>query len=86
MTEKRFTETVSTGIVTDNQTGKEYNCEMRISDEFLELVNDINEGLEYHRRMHEKWKEEALDNSKKVTIICTEEDIIKKLKGDDGND
>ena len=40
MTE-RFTETVSTGIVTDALTGKEYNCEMRIDDDFLNLVNTI---------------------------------------------
>ena len=41
MTEKRFTETLSTGIVTDNVTGKEYKCEMRIDDELLELLNYI---------------------------------------------
>ena len=40
MTE-RFTETVATGIVTDALTGKEYNCEMRIDDDFLNLVNTI---------------------------------------------
>lgn len=28
MSKERFTETVSTGIVTDNLTGKEYKCEM----------------------------------------------------------
>ena len=42
MTEnKRFTETVSTGIVTDNMTNKEYNCEMRIDDNFLHLINNL---------------------------------------------
>ena len=40
MTE-RFTETVATGIVTDTLTGKEYNCEMRIDDDFLNLVNTL---------------------------------------------
>ena len=51
MTEnKRFTETVSTGIVTDNMTNKEYNCEMRIDDNFLHLINNLadeNEQLKY---------------------------------------
>lgn len=40
---KRFTETLSTGMVTDNVTGKEYKCEMRIDDELLELVNTLHE-------------------------------------------
>ena len=47
MTE-RFTETISTGIIKDNQTGIEYSCEMRIDDDFLNLVNaiaDENEQL-----------------------------------------
>lgn len=42
MTEdNRFVETISTGIVTDTVTGKEYNCEMRINDDLLELVNNL---------------------------------------------
>lgn len=40
---KRFKETVSTGAVTDTTTGKEYNCEYRINDELLELINKIAE-------------------------------------------
>ena len=43
MTDKRFTETVSTGIVTDNMTGKEFNCDMRIDDELLDLLNELHE-------------------------------------------
>lgn len=43
MTKKRFKETISTGIVTDTLTGKEYNCEMRIDDELLELLNTLSE-------------------------------------------
>lgn len=50
MNEKRFIETVSTGIVTDNVTGKEYNCEMRIDDELLELLNELSEENERLRR------------------------------------
>lgn len=46
MSEKRFKETLSTGIVTDTKTGKEYKCEMRIDDAFLELVNDLAEDNE----------------------------------------
>ena len=43
MTDKRFTETLSTGIVTDHVTGKEYKCEMRIDDKLLELLNELHE-------------------------------------------
>lgn len=43
MTDKRFTETVSTGIVTDNMTGKEFNCDMRIDDKLLELLNNLSD-------------------------------------------
>jgi hypothetical protein len=43
MTAKRFTETLSTGIVTDHVTGKEYKCEMRIDDKLLELLNELHE-------------------------------------------
>lgn len=42
MTEdNRFVETISTGIVTDTVTGKEYDCEMRINDNLLNLMNNI---------------------------------------------
>lgn len=50
MSEKRFIETLSTGIVTDHVTGKEYNCEMRIDDELLELLNELSEENERLRR------------------------------------
>ena len=43
MTKKRFKETVSTGIITDTITGREYNCEYRIDDELLKLINKIAE-------------------------------------------
>ena len=42
MTNQRFTETLSTGIVTDNMTGKEYKCEMRIDDDLLKLLNELS--------------------------------------------
>ena len=44
MTEKRFTEIVSTQKVIDNQTGKEYNC--LIDDDLLKLLNELHEGNE----------------------------------------
>ena len=50
MTMKRFTETLSTGIVTDNVTGKEYNCEMRIDDDLLSLLNELHEENKRLRR------------------------------------
>lgn len=46
MTNQRFTETLSTGIVTDNFTGKEYKCEMRIDDDLLKLLNELHEENE----------------------------------------
>ena len=49
MTE-RFTETISTGVVTDNKTGIEYSCEMRIDDDFLHLINNIAEEREQLKR------------------------------------
>ena len=60
MTEKRFTETVSTGIVTDNQTGKEYKCDMRIDDDLLEVLNELHEEKEYWK---ERYKQELEKNS-----------------------
>ena len=52
MTEnKRFTETVSTGIVTDNMTNKEYNCEMRIDDNFLHLINNLADENEQLKKI-----------------------------------
>ena len=38
----RFKEIVSTGVVIDIVTGEEYNCEMRISDNLLRLMNDLD--------------------------------------------
>ena len=43
MIKKRFKETLSTGIVTDTVTGKEYKCEMRIDDDLLTLINALDE-------------------------------------------
>lgn len=43
MEKERFIETLSTGIVTDTITGKEYCCDYRINDELLELINKMAE-------------------------------------------
>lgn len=57
MTEnKRFVETISTGIITDTVTGKEYNCEYRVSDEFLELINTIADENEQLKEENKKFK------------------------------
>ena len=58
MSEKRFTETISTGIVTDNKTGIEYSCEMRIDDDFLNLVNIIADGNE---QLKDKYNEQSVE-------------------------
>lgn len=52
MTKKRFKETISTGIVTDTITGKEYNCEMRIDDKLLELLNELHEENQSLKSKH----------------------------------
>ena len=52
MTDKRFTETLSTGIVTDHVTGKEYKCEMRIDDKLLELLNELHEENQSLKSKH----------------------------------
>ena len=41
MTDKRFTEIVSTQKVIDNLTGNEYHC--LIDNELLELLNELHE-------------------------------------------
>ena len=48
MTE-RFTETISTMTVTDNQTGREYKCEMGIDTDLLELLNMLHEENQQFR-------------------------------------
>lgn len=58
MTEKRFVETISTGIITDTVTGKEYNCEYRVSDEFLELINTIADENEQLKSENEQLRNE----------------------------
>lgn len=42
MMQDRFRETVSTGIVTDTVTGKEYNCDVRIDEDLLALMNELD--------------------------------------------
>ena len=65
---KRFIETISTGVVTDKKTGKDYNCEMRIDDELLEVINDLDKENSFFK--------------KKITILeetCkVYDDFIKK--------
>ena len=46
MSKERFTETFSTGIVTDNLTGKEYNCEYRIDDELIDFLNKQDKQIQ----------------------------------------
>lgn len=71
MTAKRFTETLSTGIVTDNVTGKEYNCEMRIDDKLLELLNELHEE-------NESLKEENKFLRNKIATYKTGNALLKK--------
>ena len=47
---KRFVETISTGVVTDKKTGKDYKCEMRINDELLEVINDLDKENSFFKK------------------------------------
>ena len=60
MTAKRFKETISTGIVTDTITGKEYKCEMRIDDKLLELLNELAEKNEQLKQSQGRLLQELL--------------------------
>ena len=57
MTDKRFIETLSTGIVTDTVTSKEYNCDMRIDDELLDLLNELYEENQQLKKEIENLKQ-----------------------------
>ena len=93
ITEKRFTETISTGIVTDNVTGKEYKCEMRIDKEFLDLVNALDEenthlkkiinfdGLKYGDVTDLKLANEIIDSQRETIKEIQELNIpMKEIK------
>lgn len=92
MTEKRFKETISTGIVTDTITGKEYNCEYRINDELSELINKIaeeneqlkKENYELHKRLgdFEPFERYMKERTSKTSL----EDIIGIVKTDEPTD
>ena len=71
MTEnKRFIETISTGIVMDTVTEKEYNCEMRIDDDFLNLVNTIAEENEELKKELSEYKDFVLSDDKILCYTC----------------
>ena len=89
MINKRFTETLSTGIVTDNMTGKEYKCEMRIDDELLEFLNKLSDEneqlkqdnnalihlLENQSMIIEELHSKLLEYQVKEPIVLTKEDL-----------
>ena len=75
MSEKRFIETLSTGIVTDTVTGKEYKCEYRINEELLDFINFLaeeNEQLKHNNKML----------SMKMSEVSTKYRLIKEFSGD----
>lgn len=74
---ERFIETISTGVVTDTITGKEYKCEMRIDDEFLELVNHIDEE-------NERLKQQLNEAVKQIHLVHMQSmfSTVKSFKGD----
>lgn len=84
MTAKRFTETLSTGIVTDHITGKEYKCEMRIDDDLLTLLNELHEENQKLQNELESYKsgnvvlKKTLDKYEKV-MRKYELDSVEKL-------
>ena len=81
MTDKRFTETVSTGIVTDNVTGKEYNCEMRIDDELLEFLNELAEENKEQKTFLKSLREELQLADRDNTYLEKEnKELIQHIK------
>lgn len=98
MTKERFTETLSTGIVTDNVTGKEYKCEMRINDELLKLVNDLDNENEQNKttiRMLEQQSQRQISRNERLRKdwdrlyqhlldmgLMTDEEILKVVWND----
>lgn len=84
MTTKRFIETISTGIVTDTLTGKEYNCDMRIDDELLKQLNyfcEENERLkQWNQCLAEKRHKELQELQNDDTIADLESQIAKLKK------
>ena len=89
MTAKRFIETVSTGIVTDHVTGKEYNCEMRIDDKLLELLNELHEEAQSSKEFIEQLQQElvlfkkagadmGIDLNAQITALKQENEQLKK--------
>ena len=80
---KRFTETVSTGIVTDTLTGKEYNCDMRIDEELLEQLNyfcEENEQLKQWNQCLAKKRHKELQELQNDDTIADLESQIAELK------
>lgn len=80
MTEKRFVETLSTGIVTDNVTGKEYLCEMRIDDELLELLNELDKENQDLATKKEDAEYELLHLKEKYEELLEENERLKEEK------
>ena len=78
MTEKRFKETVSTGIVTDTITGKEYLCEMRIDEDLLELLNELHEENRELQRHLDVMRSGALTDDKRIKELYNENEQLKQ--------
>ena len=93
MTEKRFVETLSTGIVTDTITKKEYRCEMRIDEDLLELLNELHEENQSSKEFIEQLQEElvlfkeagknmGIDLNAQITALKQENEQLKKILND----
>ena len=80
MTE-RFTETISTGIVTDNKTGIEYICEMRIDYDFLNLVNTVAEENEQLQKKNDNLVHMIARVQYRADSIKDENEKLKKILG-----
>ena len=52
----RFTETISTMTVKDNQTCREYKCEMGIDDDLLKLINRLDDELKTYKSANKTLK------------------------------
>lgn len=80
MTEKRFKETVSTGIVTDTLTGKEYKCEMRIDEDLLKFLNELHEENRELQRHLDVMRSGALTDDKRIKELYEKNERLKQEK------
>ena len=82
MTEKRFTETVSTGDVHDTLTGKSYRCEYRIDDELLELLNELAEENKFLNKKFNIYRDASKRDAREIKELMKDIDELNEENHD----